>query len=78
MNAIARARPLWVRFLAWRWHALLYACLAVVAIMPLALVNMPGLGDYPNHLARVKLLADLGTSPVLQRYFEPEIGRAHV
>jgi hypothetical protein len=71
VNAIARARPLWVRFLAWRWHALLYACLAVVAIMPLALVNMPGLGDYPNHLARVKLLADLGTSPVLQRYFEP-------
>jgi hypothetical protein len=36
--------------------------LAAVSLMPTLLVDIPAMADYPNHLARMHVLADAGTS----------------
>jgi hypothetical protein len=43
--------------------------LSVVALLPLALVQIPPLVDYPNHLARMHILGMLDRSPALQAYY---------
>ena len=42
----------------------------LVTLAPLLVVNLPPLHDYPNHLARVYVLAHLDESPVLAQYYE--------
>ena len=45
------------------------ATLCVILLAPLALVDVPPLLDYPNHLARAAVLASGGTDPVLARMY---------
>jgi hypothetical protein len=54
------------------WCALIALCLVLLA--PLTLVDVPPLLDYPNHLARLFVLAFVGTDPVLARFYEPRWG----
>jgi len=51
------------------WSA--FAVLFVLAALPVLWVELPPLFDYPNHLARMDLLARLPRSEALQRYYEP-------
>ena len=41
-----------------------------IALIPLALVHIPPLVDYPNHMARMQILADAGRSAYLKQYYE--------
>src|SRR3978361_74018 len=54
--------------LAW-WIALTSLC--VVLLMPLLVVDMPPLLDYPNHLARAFVLASLPDDTILARFYAP-------
>jgi hypothetical protein len=54
------------------WAAVGGLCLALLA--PLALVDVPPLLDYPNHLARLFVLAFGPTDPVLARFYAPRWG----
>ena len=49
------------------WLALIGLC--VVLTVPLFVVDVPPLGDYPNHLARVFVLASLPHDDVLARFY---------
>ena len=51
--------------------ALLVAVVAVLALIPLAFVTVPPMVDYPNHLARCAILADLPSSAALRAMYEP-------
>jgi hypothetical protein len=51
------------------WSA--FAVLFGLAALPVLSVELPPLFDYPNHLARMDLLARLPGSEALQRYYEP-------
>jgi hypothetical protein len=42
----------------------------VAALAPLCLVQVPGLGDYLNHLARMHVLVNIAHSPDLQRFYQ--------
>jgi hypothetical protein len=44
--------------------------LLCVALIPVMLVRIPPLVDYPNHMARMHILADEGRSPWLRQYYE--------
>ncbi len=50
--------------------ALLYAVLAALVVAPVFAVAVPGLGDTLNHLARIDIMARLGTTPDLQRFYQ--------
>ena len=54
------------------WACLAVLCLALV--FPLLLVDVPPLLDYPNHLARMMVLAADGTDPILARFYTPHWG----
>ncbi len=41
-----------------------------IALIPLLLVQIPPLVDYPNHMARVYILADGGQHPFLRQYYD--------
>jgi hypothetical protein len=56
---------------AW-WCVLTASCLVLAA--PLTLVNVPPLLDYPNHLARLFVLAFVAADPVLARFYQPHWG----
>jgi hypothetical protein len=47
--------------------ALLLLC---ISLTPLVLVHIPPLVDYPNHMARMYILADGGRSAYLRQYYE--------
>lgn len=51
---------------AW-WLAMLLAWIALC--VPLFLVDLPPLGDYPNHLARMVLMSRLPDDPVLASFY---------
>ena len=51
------------------WGAILLLCLALLA--PLLVIDVPPLLDYPNHLARLVVLAAHGADPVLARFYAP-------
>ena len=53
-----------------RLNVLFLALVSVMTVMPLLVVDLPPLHDYPNHLARVYVLAHLDESPVLAHYYE--------
>ncbi len=45
------------------------AALIAITIAPFLAVHLPGLGDTLNHLARMHILATIGRSPDLQRFY---------
>ncbi len=47
------------------------AALCLVLLAPLTVADVPPLLDYPNHLARLFVLAADGSDPVLARFFQP-------
>ena len=53
-----------------RLNVLFLAAVGVATVAPLLVVDLPPLHDYPNHLARVYVLAHLDESPLLARYYE--------
>ncbi|WP_222182091.1 hypothetical protein [Geminicoccus harenae] len=55
----------------WRVTA---ALLAVVLLIPLFAAEIPPILDYPNHLARMKILAEGPANPVLSRMYEIQWG----
>jgi len=52
------------------WSA--FAALAVLLLIPLLVTEIPPLLDYPNHLARMEILAHRGDDPVLARMYRIE------
>ena len=52
-----------------RRFAVLFAALFVAAAVPVLACDTLPLFDYPNHLARMHILADLARSPELQRFY---------
>jgi hypothetical protein len=56
---------------AW-WLALVAAWLALC--LPLLVVDLPPLTDYPNHLARMVILSRLGDDPLLSSFYEVRWG----
>ncbi|HXP30961.1 MAG TPA: hypothetical protein VN832_07710 [Stellaceae bacterium] len=57
------------RGLSFRAFAALFAVLLAASSAPLLACDILPLVDYPNHLARVQLLASLAQSPVLQQFY---------
>ena len=43
----------------------IYLLLGAAALLPLALVDLPALVDYPNHLARLHIIANIGADEAL-------------
>lgn len=52
-----------------RVFAAAFVALLLAVCIPLALTPLPPLVDYPNHLARMHLLAALNGSPTLRQYY---------
>lgn len=48
----------------------IYLLLGVVALLPLVLVDLPALVDYPNHLARLHIVANVGTDEALAANYQ--------
>ena len=48
---------------------LVHLLLAAAALLPLALVDLPALVDYPNHLARMHVIANIGTDEALAQSY---------
>ncbi len=46
------------------------AVATTLALAPVLLFPLPPLADYPNHLARMHVIATMGTDPDLARYYE--------
>ncbi|HLG87789.1 MAG TPA: hypothetical protein VKZ79_11415 [Alphaproteobacteria bacterium] len=57
---VPRGRAVWGAFLL----------LSALASLPVALVRLPPILDYPNHLARMHILAALPGSPALARWYD--------
>ncbi|HUN82616.1 MAG TPA: hypothetical protein VMV81_14015, partial [Phycisphaerae bacterium] len=53
---------------AWTYVAV-YGLLAAIVLYPIAIVTVPDLEDYPNHLARMYILAHYNESASLQNYY---------
>ncbi len=52
-------------------HVVPVACMLLcVTLIPLALVHIPPLVDYPNHMARMQILVDDGRSEHLRQYYQ--------
>lgn len=47
-----------------------FAALALLAILPVLAVGLPPILDYPNHLARMHVLAGLAQSEILQGFYQ--------
>jgi hypothetical protein len=61
LTDIARLSP--------RRFAALFLALFAIAALPVLRSDIPPLVDYPNHLARMYLLADLAQAPALQSFY---------
>jgi hypothetical protein len=61
----------WIAWIeARRWAVVaLYLALTAIALYPVFSVSVPPLVDYPNHLARMHILANWATDPALQRNY---------
>ncbi len=53
-----------------RRRGLVYVVLALAVLLPLALVDIPGLVDYPNHLARLHILTAIDSDPALAENYQ--------
>ena len=47
-----------------------FALVVVALVIPLALVEVPPLGDYPNHLARILILSNIDSDPYYGKFFQ--------
>ena len=56
-----------------KWRVV-YGILCLALLLPLLLTDVPPLLDYPNHLARLVVLAAHGTDPILARFYTPHWG----
>ncbi len=67
--------PAWARVGAARtcWFLALGGLCAIL-LVPMFLTDVPPLGDYPNHLARLMVLADNGADPILRKFFQVHWG----
>lgn len=52
-----------------RLMVLAYLVLAAIALVPIMLVELPGLGDYLNHLARMRVIAGYDSSAELRALY---------
>ncbi len=59
------AAPFAAPHLLWLW----LLAIGAVAVAPMVLVEIPGLGDYLNHLARMHVIADYNNSPHLRALY---------
>ena len=57
-----------------RWLPVVLACFCVLAMWPLWSAPTAALSDWPNHVARVHVLAHQGSSAALASYYEPAWG----
>lgn len=55
------------------WLCLVIAA-AIILVLPLFLVDVPPIVDYPNHLARLVVLAKGAEDPILSRFYAPHWG----
>lgn len=53
-----------------RFLPAVYAVLTLLALAPLAMVDIPALVDYPNHLARIHVIAGIGTDSALASNYQ--------
>jgi hypothetical protein len=70
---VALARTRWVgreRADGLTWRLAVYAALAALVLAPVLAVRVPAMGDTLNHLARMHVLAAIGRSAELRRYYE--------
>ena len=51
------------------YYILAVALLLVVVLIPIAITPVPPLVDYPNHLARFHIIAELGHDTPLARFY---------
>lgn len=58
-----RSRPVWQLLAA-------YGVLALIVLYPVMVVQVPDLTDYPNHLARMHILANIDHSEALRRFYQ--------
>ena len=67
----AALRPMWVvgEGVDWRVLATLHAAVLGLVLLPLLLVDVPALVDYPNPLARIRIPAPPHASPDLQAIY---------
>lgn len=65
----ARAAPLWRRQPTAREALLLGLFCALVSALPVLVAPLPQMGDYPAHVARWRVMLDLGHDPWLARYY---------
>jgi hypothetical protein len=66
--AAGRGWVAWVEDRRWAVVAL-YLALTAIALYPVFAVSVPPLVDYPNHLARMHILAKWASDPALQRNY---------
>src|SRR5271157_3404513 len=64
------SRPPASRFLYILKYLAVYGLMSAIVLFPLAIVQVPGLTDYPNHLARMYILAHIDNSDALRRFYE--------
>lgn len=67
-RSVRSARRIFAAPLAW-WIS--FAAMLTMLIFPLLLTDVPPLLDYPNHLARIFVLAGDGDDPALSRMYAP-------
>lgn len=48
---------------------LAFLLLSILTVLPIALVEVPGLNDYSNHLARIHILTTIDDQPALQKNY---------
>ena len=51
-------------------YLILYSILFIIMAIPIFMVKIPGWNDYPNHLARMQIIAAVDSEPFLSRYYE--------
>jgi hypothetical protein len=51
-------------------YAAVYGLLAAIVLYPIAMVTVPDLEDYPNHLARMYILTHYNDSAALQNFYD--------
>jgi hypothetical protein len=57
-------------FLRWPQFGIWYLVLLGAAVLPLSLITYPPLDDYPNHLARMQILAQGANDPHLSAFYQ--------
>lgn len=69
-NFTAGPQTGWAALTERRWFvAAVYLTLTIVALYPIFSVTVPPLVDYPNHLARMHILATWDSDPALQKNY---------